>query len=457
MSANPDIWIFAALGTVALVAGSRAYLKVSQEAAREKQSRIATERDLSETRNEHAEHIATLAWQRTQEITALMEQYTDQITALKTQQTDQITVLKTQQTDQITALKTQQTEQLTAVKAQYDKALDHMRGLEKIFEQRKIAFPWLCEAIADFNGLEAEQDARWLGRKKHRAIVASKLVAEHAAKRREAQREARLNHYRVAYYEKLFPWLADFVGDDVPDEAVQVNETAEPTDDTVRLWLTEAEYKNLSTAEKNQMALDRWKRKTRRSNWEIGRAYERFIGYTYESRGEGYDVLYTGAVEGFADMGRDLIIRRGDECRIIQCKYWSQNKTIHEKHIFQLFGSALEYAFKLGVPLRQVTAVLHTSTKLSDVAKEAAKALHVEFHENIGMSDYPEIKCNINRGEKIYHLPFDQMYDRTQIKNSGERYCYTVAEAEQAGFRRAWKWQGNTKDTTAPQKQIASG
>jgi hypothetical protein len=47
-------------------------------------------------------------------------------------------------------------------------------------------------------------------------------------------------------------------------------------------------------------------------------------------------------------MGRDLIVRRGTELRVIQCKYWSKEKTIHEKHIFQLFGSTLEYAFRLG-------------------------------------------------------------------------------------------------------------
>ena len=310
--ADLDFIIGLAVIAGALFAASRAY-NASREAAREKQGRITAERDLSETRKEHAEHIATLASQRTQEITALMEQYTDQITALKTAQTYQIT-----------ALKTEQTEQLAAVKAQYDKALDHMRGLEKIFEERKIAFPWLCEAIADFNALEAEQDAEWLAHKKHPAVAAAKVVAEHAARRREAQREARLNHYRVAYYEKLFPWLAEFVGDDVPDDAVQASETAEQSDDPVRLWLTEAEYKNLSTVEKNQMALDRWKRKTRRSNWEIGRAYERFIGYTYETLG--YDVTFTGAIQGFEDMGRDLIARRGSELRVIQCKYWAQEK-----------------------------------------------------------------------------------------------------------------------------------
>jgi hypothetical protein len=45
-------------------------------------------------------------------------------------------------------------------------------------------------------------------------------------------------------------------------------------------------------------------------------------------------------------------------------------------------------------------------------------------------------------GEKIYHLPFDQQYDRTKIRpGTGEKYAYTVAEAENDGFRRAWKWR----------------
>jgi hypothetical protein len=62
---------------------------------------------------------------------------------------------------------------------------------------------------------------------------------------------------------------------------------------------------------------------------------------------------------------------------------------IHEKHIFQLFGSALEYAFRLGkleglhqfslfvghIATTGVRSVLYTSTTISDVAKEAAKKL----------------------------------------------------------------------------------
>jgi len=89
------------------------------------------------------------------------------------------------------------------------------------------------------------------------------------------------------------------------------------------------------------------------------------------------------------------------------------------------------------------TSVLYSSTKISDVAKEAARRLNVECHEHIGISDYPLIKCNVSMrdGAKIYHLPFDQQYDRTKIIfDKGEKYVYTVAEAEKAGFRRAWRW-----------------
>jgi hypothetical protein len=351
---------------------------------------------------------------------------------------------------------------LEAVQLQYNKLLNHMRAMDKIFDERKIQFPWLASAIADLHALEAERDARVLETKKHAATKAASVVREHGNNRREAERQFRLLRYRTEYYQTLFPWIVDYVGDDVPDEAVDLSGSqTEPGDDPVRRWLTDADYQNLSNTEKNQRALNRWKAAPR-SRWEVGRDYERFIGYKYEALG--YDVEFTGAIEGLEDMGRDLIARRGTELRVIQCKYWSKEKTIREKHIFQLFGSTLEYAFRLNTftDLKQLSffggpvqfsgakAVLYTSTNISPVTKEAAKKLHVECNENIGVSDYPLIKCNISMrdGEKIYHLPFDQRYDRTKIIGAkGEKYVYTVAEAEEAGFRRAWKWR---PDQSAP-------
>lgn len=64
------------------------------------------------------------------------------------------------------------------------------------------------------------------------------------------------------------------------------------------------------------------------------------------------------------------------------------------------------------------------------------------------IEDYPLIKCNISQGtgEKIYHLPFDQQYDKVIIDtHRGEMYAFTVKEAEKNGFRRAFRWNENKK------------
>ena len=47
------------------------------------------------------------------------------------------------------------------------------------------------------------------------------------------------------------------------------------------------------------------------------------------------------------------------------------------------------------------------------------------------------IKANINKqGEKIYHIPGDTYYDKTEITpETGERYFCTEEEAQKAGWR----------------------
>ena len=138
-------------------------------------------------------------------------------------------------------------------------------------------------------------------------------------------------------------------------------------------------------------------------------------------------------------MGRDLILSRQDQRIVIQCKRWSQEKAIHEKHIFQLFGSCT--LMEVENPGCPVKGVFVTTTSLSDTARQCAEHLGIVVYERIPASDYPVIKCNISRtGEKIYHLPFDQQYDRVVIdRDNGEFYAMTVSEAEQAGFRRAFR------------------
>jgi hypothetical protein len=156
----------------------------------------------------------------------------------------------------------------------------------------------------------------------------------------------------------------------------------------------------------------------------------------------------------------DIIAKKDNEVCIIQCKYWARYKKMHEKHIFQLFGTTMEYwiknfkgckkpksfeEFAKFLNGNKLRPIFFTSTSLSSKAKEMANALSVEIRENEPIGEFPRIKCNINNNEfssqtKIYHLPMDQQYDRTIVGNrAGEFYAFTVKEAENAGFRRAFR------------------
>lgn len=313
-------------------------------------------------------------------------------------------------------------------------------------KQKAVGFPWLAEAYAEYFYLEEMKRAHSLETKSHPAYSAAKEVREVAKRRRDAERSARIFKYQIAYYESLFPWLVELKSEEVEDELIQIHSeerNQNDDDDPAQKWLTPEEYKRLSPIEKYQLALDRyWKKK--KSKWEVGRDYERFIGFKFESHG--CVVKYQGIIEGFSDLGRDLIAIKGNTARIVQCKYWARGKTIHEKHIFQLYGTFVAYV--LDHPNHIAQAHFITSTNLSDTARKFAKYLEIKVSENLPLISYPCIKCNIARrsGERIYHLPFDQQYDKTLVElDRGEFYANTVAEAESKGFRRAWRYRGNTQ------------
>ncbi len=173
------------------------------------------------------------------------------------------------------------------------------------------------------------------------------------------------------------------------------------------------------------------------SNEEIGRFYERYIGHLYET--EGYDVVYNGAINGHADMGRDLIAKCLDEVLVIQTKCWSKNKWIFEKHIFQLFGSMIHFKRTSEKSGRPTKAVFYTTALYSDVAKSAARVLGVELRTEELNRSYPMIKCSISsEGNRLYYLPFDLNYDKIKIDlHRDEHFVKTVKEAVDKGFRRA--------------------
>lgn len=334
-----------------------------------------------------------------------------------------------------------------------EKEIQDQEALKIISEEKTQGFPWLANAFADYFYLQRLKEADSLEHKSHPAPVSAEKVREIARERRIIEEKLRISQGIINYYQDLFPFLEDFLGDIDEDTLKKVlsqnierpiKEVDEIGIDPVRIYLSslsDEEYKKLSSVERNQLALDRYWSKNK-NNWVLGRDYERYIGYLYEA--DGYNVYYQGILEGFDDLGRDLICRKGEQTIIIQCKRWSQYKTIHEKHVNQLFGTVIKYV--IDHSNEKVNATLYTTTKLSDRAKEFAKYLSIEIREEFPFEKYPSIKCNVSRrnSEKIYHLPFDQQYDKTLIEEErNECYVETVEEAEKLGFRRAWRWKGS--------------
>ena len=293
-------------------------------------------------------------------------------------------------------------------------------ALSQLVTQKTTGFPWLAEAYDDYLRLQDGQVEQILRTKRHPAPKAADTLKEVSSLRRSAEKKAKVLEYVLRYYEDLFPWLPDLRGEDVDELLIAIrqppeNAQEETARDPARQWLTDAEYQSLSTTERNQLALDRYTNR-KKSSWEIGRDYERYVGYQYER--EGYSVYYQGIIEGFDDLGRDLIATKAADVVVIQCKYWSHRKTIHEKHINQLFGTMK--AYEIDHDQQHVAGVFCTSTTLSDRARDFADKLGIMLVENAVMEEYPRIKCNISRrsGEKIYHLPFYHQYNQTLIDNN---------------------------------------
>lgn len=306
---------------------------------------------------------------------------------------------------------------------------------ELYIQEKCERYPYLAAIMADLLTLHYETSADYLENKSNPAHTEAYRIRELRKETKTILSQKKEIEYRYEYILQLYPNISDIFDSGFNEDQAFELETEENTD-RVRLLLSPEEYQKLSVTERNQLALDRYVA-NRKSNWQIGRDYEMFIGYQYER--QGYHVSYTGILKNLEDMGRDLIVTNQEKAFIIQCKNWSKSKTIHEKHIFQLFGTVVLY--NIDHPKKPAVGVFVTTTQLSDKAMQIAEELNIMVvHKEAG--DFPRIKCNINKttGERIYHLPFDQQYDRTVVEiNKGELYAFTVEEAERQGFRRAFK------------------
>ncbi|MFZ1933506.1 MAG: hypothetical protein WCB27_25550 [Thermoguttaceae bacterium] len=167
---------------------------------------------------------------------------------------------------------------------------------------------WLASAFAEFVDTRNLEVESWLVEKPHPALSAAGHVARLRQKHRDVVQRFKFLEMQIASYEEYFPFLVDY-RDAILDESIDLRQNAydvlEDADPALsRGYLSKDEYSALSTAEKFQLALDRyWARE--KNSWEIGRVYERYLGHLYEN--DGWRVTYHGILKGLEDFGRDLI------------------------------------------------------------------------------------------------------------------------------------------------------
>lgn len=322
--------------------------------------------------------------------------------------------------------------------------------LQKIKNDNAL-LPYVIECLKMFEERLDSVDAEILLKKNRPAPAASDAVKEAKAEAREWRKEARIYKNQVALYEAHAPWLSELIDVPIKDisdglrEAEATRDTSSKDDPAMR-YLTTTEWASLSSTQRNQIALDRYFESRQKNAFLAGVAYERFIGSTYEP--DGFKVTYYGALNGVNDLGIDLICEIDGFFHIVQCKRYSESKGIpvRENVVAQIYGAAKFFAYSKGIDPGNVVPCIHTTYILSGEARKFADSLGVEYYERVKFKKYPAIKCNISRtGEKIYHLPFDQQYDKTGINyKDGDCYVSTVQEAESKGFRRAYRWSGAT-------------
>jgi hypothetical protein len=146
---------------------------------------------------------------------------------------------------------------------------------EALVRDRVGGFALIANAWADYERARADTVAARLELKTR---PARKAADELRAKGRElacSHRRAKLAEYLVAMYESHFPWLVELRDFDVEKSFVEIAEHDET--DPVSKYVSREEWGSLSSAERNQRALDRYLR-SRKTAWQLGRDYERYVG-----------------------------------------------------------------------------------------------------------------------------------------------------------------------------------
>lgn len=154
----------------------------------------------------------------------------------------------------------------------------------RIVEESKKGNPWLAEAFADYFEFQDLRIAEHLSSKLHPALRAADQVREIARARHEAEKKWRRACYLFRYWQDLLPHLFDFEGETIDDMiATTLNlpeeEEIEEGVDPAVYWQGDAVKENLTHKQRLQNALDNWRRYRKKSNWQIGKDYERYVAW----------------------------------------------------------------------------------------------------------------------------------------------------------------------------------
>lgn len=148
---------------------------------------------------------------------------------------------------------------LSETESRLKQIMEVKEAIDTLVKEKTQGFPWLADAISQYYDFRDLKIAEFLDHKLRPAVSSAERVRELAGEKREFQRKFIITRNLIKYYEILFPWLTEFVGEDIDEllvQSVQHGGSPDEVEDPVRTYLTPGEYDKLSPAERNQRALD---------------------------------------------------------------------------------------------------------------------------------------------------------------------------------------------------------
>lgn len=215
--------------------------------------------------------------------------------------------------------------EVSRIKEDYSKKETAIKSLLR----SKTPFRDCSEMTSELELSIFDQSAHWLKTKRPPAARASEEVKAMRSKVNEIICNSKALEYRLQFIEKIFPEIHQYLESD--EDLLAITEYSsyqelEDNQDRSKNYLTDEEYRSLSSAQRNQLALDRYIKSRSKTKWAIGRDYEMYCAWYFEQKG--YCVIRNGILQKLNDCGRDLIMTRHvdlfdsiEETWVVQCKY----------------------------------------------------------------------------------------------------------------------------------------